>query len=68
MPYDNVVRALYAYKADDSDELSFEEDELLCIATIGEDSPEWLSGHTLSGDRAGLIPANYVEPVDYFMG
>jgi len=65
MPYDNVVTALYAYEADDSDELSFGEDELLCIT--GGDGSEWLSGRTLSGDRTGLIPANYVEPVDCFI-
>jgi hypothetical protein len=62
MPYDNVVKALYSYEAADSEELSFCEDELLCLLPGGPES--WHLAHPLrAADRLGLIPANYVEPV-----
>lgn len=63
MPYESVVKALYSYEAADSEELSFTEDELLCILPGGPDS--WYLAHSLrDADKAGLIPANYVEPLE----
>jgi hypothetical protein len=63
MPYQRVVRALYAYDATDTDELSFEEDELLVILP-DEGDEQWLLARALqNGDTCGLVPANYVEAV-----
>lgn len=62
MPYAEVVKALYAYEALASDELSFAEDELLCVIESRDD--DWLLARPLQDvDRCGLVPANYVEPV-----
>lgn len=65
MPYINVVKALYSYEAADSDELSFSEDELLCILPGGGDRDDsWLLAMPLKrSEVSGLVPANYVEPV-----
>ena len=64
MPYANVVRALYSYEAAAEDEMSFAEDELLCV--VGEKDiwdSSWFAACSLSGERQGLVPANYVEQV-----
>lgn len=68
MPLDGIVRALYAYEATDVDELSFDEDELLCIIKDKDHTDDsWLHAKSLSGDKDGLVPANYVEPVICFI-
>nr|CAH0101571.1 unnamed protein product [Daphnia galeata] len=53
-----VVRALYAYKAQHPDELSFEEGELLYVMDSSSD-PNWLKAKC--GTCVGLVPCNYVE-------
>lgn len=65
MPYERVVRAIYTYGASAPDELSFDEDDLLWVGDEQqrEDDDSWLTGGTIAGDKTGLIPANYVEPV-----
>ena len=64
MPYQRVVRALYAYEATDMDELSFGEDELLVILP-DEGDEQWLLARALqNGDNCGLVPANYVEALE----
>ena len=62
MPYSRVVRAVYNYGAAAEDELSFDEDDLICI--FGDKDESWLDGRLLTGDKCGLVPANYVEPVE----
>ncbi|XP_058062545.1 intersectin-1 [Anopheles bellator] len=54
---DKVI-ALYAYKALNDDELSFEKDDI--ISVLGRDEPEWWRGE-LNG-TTGLFPSNYVGP------
>ncbi|XP_032595565.1 intersectin-1 isoform X2 [Drosophila grimshawi] len=54
---DKVI-ALYPYKAQNDDELSFEKDDI--ISVLGRDEPEWWRGE-LSG-LSGLFPSNYVGP------
>lgn len=53
-----VVRALYRYSAQQSDELSFEEGDTLYIIDTKSDSNWWKA--SCSG-KVGLIPSNYVE-------
>ncbi|GAB0098546.1 intersectin-1 [Sergentomyia squamirostris] len=54
---DKVI-ALYPYKAQNDDELSFEKDDI--ISVVGRDEPEWWRGE-LNGIQ-GLFPSNYVGP------
>uniref|UniRef100_A0A1L8DMI3 Putative endocytic adaptor protein intersectin n=1 Tax=Nyssomyia neivai TaxID=330878 RepID=A0A1L8DMI3_9DIPT len=54
---DKVI-ALYPYKAQNDDELSFEKDDI--ISVVGRDEPEWWRGE-LNGVQ-GLFPSNYVGP------
>ncbi|NP_001155019.1 osteoclast stimulating factor 1 [Nasonia vitripennis] len=55
-----VVRALYKYTAQHSDELSFEEGDLLYVYDSGQSS---VSNRLQArcGNKKGWIPANYVE-------
>lgn len=50
--------ALYPYKAQNDDELSFDKDDI--ISVLGRDEPEWWRGE-LNG-LSGLFPSNYVGP------
>lgn len=52
-------RTLYAYEAQDTDELSFSENEIIQI--VKQDSSGWWTGK-LRG-KEGLFPANYAEKV-----
>ncbi|XP_055856493.1 intersectin-1 isoform X2 [Episyrphus balteatus] len=54
---DKVI-ALYAYKAQNDDELSFDKDDI--ISVLGRDEPDWWRGE-LNG-LSGLFPSNYVGP------
>lgn len=69
MPYHRVVRAAYSYEAVDGEELSFGEDELLCILDNKDETRDesWLLARPLQtrGDATlcGMVPANYLEPV-----
>jgi ankyrin repeat protein len=52
-----VVRAKYKYDAQQSDELSFDEGDVLYILDMTD--PNWWKAKC--EDRTGLIPSNYVE-------
>ncbi|XP_046858813.1 osteoclast-stimulating factor 1-like [Xenia sp. Carnegie-2017] len=52
-----VVRALYRYEAQQKDELSFEEEDVLYI--IDKTQGEWWKARVRN--KVGLIPSNYVE-------
>ncbi|PVD19643.1 hypothetical protein C0Q70_20133 [Pomacea canaliculata] len=52
-----VVRALYPYEAQQPDELTFEEGEMLYILDMSD--KDWWKAKC--GARSGLIPSNYVE-------
>uniref|UniRef100_A0A182VSJ4 Dynamin-associated protein n=1 Tax=Anopheles minimus TaxID=112268 RepID=A0A182VSJ4_9DIPT len=54
---DKVI-ALYPYKPQNDDELSFDKDDI--ISVLGRDEPEWWRGE-LNG-TTGLFPSNYVGP------
>lgn len=53
-----VVRALYRYTAQNADELSFDEGEVLYVYDKDAE-PNWWRAKC--GNREGLVPANYVE-------
>ena len=53
------VVALFAYTAQDSDELSFKKDDMITI--VERVDPDWWKGE-LDG-RSGLFPANYIRPL-----
>ncbi|CAG2053349.1 unnamed protein product [Timema podura] len=53
-----VVRALYKYTAQNPDELSFQEGDLLYVFDEVTDSNWWKAR---CGTETGLIPSNYVE-------
>ncbi|KAH7964931.1 hypothetical protein HPB49_002576 [Dermacentor silvarum] len=53
-----VFRALYKYQAQQPDELSFEEGDLLYVFDMTSD-PNWWKARC--DRRSGLIPSNYVE-------
>lgn len=60
------VRAIYKYIAEDSDELSFEEGEV--IRVIEYEDPEeaedgWLMGIKESSTEKGLFPANFTKAI-----
>ncbi|XP_012272363.1 osteoclast-stimulating factor 1-like [Orussus abietinus] len=52
-----IVRALYSYKAQHSNELSFEEGELLYVYDRDRDSNWWKAK---CGNQEGFVPVNYV--------
>ncbi|KAL3865896.1 hypothetical protein ACJMK2_043244 [Sinanodonta woodiana] len=52
-----VVRAMYRYEAQQPDELTFDEGDLLYLLDVS--NPDWWKGKC--GNRTGLIPSNYVE-------
>lgn len=52
-----VVRALYRYDAQQNDELSFDEGDLLYILDMS--NADWWKAKC--GDATGLIPSNYVQ-------
>lgn len=67
MYYTSVCKALYDYKAQSDDELTFNEDDILYILDKEED-PDWwraqLKPQSLEQEGpVGMVPANYVDEV-----
>lgn len=55
-----VFRALYDYEAQDTDEVSFTEGDL--IFEVDSIDAGWMTGRVQRTGQCGLIPNNYVEP------
>jgi hypothetical protein len=53
------VKTLYAYQAQESDEISFKEDQILNVLSISDDP--WWYGQIDGTSQKGLFPSNYVE-------
>ncbi|XP_059468305.1 intersectin-2 isoform X3 [Neocloeon triangulifer] len=59
MPGKDRVIAMYSYVAQNSDELSFDKDEVITVTS--RDDPSWWKGE-LQG-QVGLFPSNYVSAI-----
>ncbi|CAB4065802.1 AMPH [Lepeophtheirus salmonis] len=61
------VKASYKYQAEDVDELTFEEGELINVVEY-EDPEEqeegWLMGYKDKDGSKGMFPANFTRPID----
>lgn len=55
-----VYRALYDYEAQDVDEVSFSDGDLIVNCTAIDEG--WMTGVVQRTGRHGMLPANYVEP------
>jgi len=54
-------RALYDYEAQDNDEISFSDGDLLTNCSAVDEG--WMTGTVQRSGRRGMLPANYVTPV-----
>lgn len=68
MPFQKVVRALYTYDANDTDEISFKEDDLLIVIEKASEG-DWIHVRLLNdssrvGPTNGLAPANYIDEIE----
>ena len=55
-----VYRAMYDYEAQDLDEVSFCDGDLIVNCTAVDEG--WMTGLVQRTGRHGMLPANYVEP------
>ena len=55
-----VYRAMYDYEAQDLDEVSFCDGDLIVNCTAVDEC--WMTGLVQRTGRHGMLPANYVEP------
>mmetsp|Transcript_24038 Transcript_24038/g.65035 ORF Transcript_24038/g.65035 Transcript_24038/m.65035 type:complete len:348 (-) Transcript_24038:828-1871(-) len=61
----SYVRALYDYAAQDTEELSIREDEVLIFEAIDEETNWYLLRRTEGAEAgSGLVPSNYVEVLE----
>lgn len=58
----NVCVAAYDYTAQDEDELTVAENDVLYVFD-NSDSDWWKVSRSLEGTEVGLLPSNYLEPV-----
>lgn len=56
-----MYQAMYDYEAQDDDEVAFKDGDLI-IDTESVDEG-WMIGTVQRTGRRGMLPANYVEPV-----
>lgn len=55
-----IFRALYDYEAEDSDEVSFAEGDV--IFEVESIDAGWMTGRVERTGQTGMLPANYVQP------
>lgn len=58
-----VCKSLYDYTAADDDEVSFVEDDLIINCEPIDDG--WMMGTVERTGGYGMLPSNYVEPMNY---
>lgn len=58
--FQRVYRAMYDYEAQDLDEVSFCDGDLIVNCTAIDEG--WMTGLVQRTGRQGMLPANYVEP------
>ncbi|KAJ2769196.1 actin binding protein, partial [Coemansia nantahalensis] len=56
------ARAVYDYDAQDADELSFKDGEI--IYSVDQLDPGWWAGESEDGLRRGVFPSNFVEMIE----
>lgn len=54
-----VYRAMYDYEAQDDDEVSFIDGDL--IINVGSIDGGWMTGEVQRTGQIGMLPANYVQ-------
>ncbi|ORX69466.1 hypothetical protein DL89DRAFT_322831 [Linderina pennispora] len=57
-----MARALYDYQAEEDNELSFAEGDV--IINVEQLDPGWWAGESQDGSRQGIFPANFVELIE----
>ncbi|XP_046639740.1 LIM and SH3 domain protein F42H10.3-like isoform X1 [Daphnia pulicaria] len=55
-------RAMYDYDADDDDEVSFRDGDVIVDCKPIDEG--WMMGTVLRTGRSGMVPANYIEPIN----
>lgn len=60
LPSSKSFRAMYDYTAQDNDEVSFREGDL--IINCQSIDQGWMTGTVQRTGMSGMLPANYVEP------
>lgn len=55
-------RAMYDYDADDDDEVSFRDGDVIVDCKSIDDG--WMMGTVLRTGRSGMVPANYIEQIN----
>jgi len=55
-------KAMYDYESQDVDEVSFRDGDIIINATFIDEG--WMTGTVHRTGQAGMLPANYVEPVN----
>jgi len=55
-------RAMYDYEADDEDEVSFRDGDVIVDCKPIDEG--WMMGTVLRTGRSGMVPANYIEPIN----
>ncbi|XP_063239117.1 LIM and SH3 domain protein Lasp [Bacillus rossius redtenbacheri] len=61
-PAGKVFKAMYDYDAQDSDEVSFLDGDVIVNCTPIDEG--WMTGLVQRTGQTGMLPANYVEPVN----
>ena len=56
-----VYRAMYDYEAQDDDEVSFVEDDIVVNVQPVDDG--WVLGVVQRTNQRGMIPSNYIQPM-----
>jgi hypothetical protein len=66
-PFQGIYTAVYGYKAQSTQEITFEEGDILCVLDRCSDDDWWKAkkkGDSLEDDEpVGLVPTNYIEEV-----
>ncbi|XP_050297060.1 LIM and SH3 domain protein Lasp [Anthonomus grandis grandis] len=57
-----VYRAMYDYQAEDEDEVSFQDGDLIINGSSVDRG--WMTGQVQRTGQVGMLPANYVQPYD----